>query len=646
MQVPVKTLAQKGTVPAVNGSARHLLLHGAPGALPERVPLRAGPLTLVFEAGDLRSVSLARREVVRRVYGAVRDREWGTVPAMLSELSISAEDDRFRISYRSDHREGAVDFVWQAAIDGQPDGTITFSFSGEARSTFERNRIGLCVLHPIRECAGIAATARLSGGRTIPVCFPDLVSVEQPIDGFCDLAGLTYDTGGGPVELVFEGDAFETEDQRNWIDASFKTYSTPLSRPRPVVVPRGARVEQRVTMRVLAPAPRTRTIPAAAGRRPPVGGRDAPPCPMPAFGVGLGALDSDVTERELELLHQLDPAHVRIELPLAACGWQDRLARALDVQRAVACGLEIALVVGPECGGDLNRLTELLPRELPVARVLVSAHDRPTTTADALALVRAQVIQERPDLGPLAAGSRLDLYEFHLYPPPAAPFVYWGMNPQVHASDLTSLAETPAAAAAQVRTVRSRHPAAGTAITPITLRSRPRASAPSPAGVDPLHRSLFGAAWTLSMAAHLADAGADSATFYEGAGDLSSDDSVFPLFHVLADVCECAGSRLVPTEREADIVGDAESDYASLLVERRSGAMLLLANLSPYRCSMPIPSAFAPADLRLLDETTARRAATDWQGFRRDTQPTAGATAIALGPFATARLNGTIVGRR
>jgi hypothetical protein len=604
----------------------------------------------VFEAGDLRSVSLARREVVRRIYGTVRDREWGTVPAMLSELAISAEDDRFCVSYRSDHREGAVDFVWQAAIDGQPDGTITFSFSGEAGSTFERNRIGLCVLHPIRECAGIATTARLIGGRTVPMCFPDLVSVEQPIDGFSDLAGLAYDTGGGLVELVFEGDAFETEDQRNWIDASFKTYSTPLSRPRPVVVPRGARVEQRITMRLLTPAPATRSIPAAAGGRPRAARGDAPHCAVPAFGVGLGALESDVTRRELELLHQLGPAHVRIDLPLAAAGWQDRLARALDVQRAAACGLEIALVVGAECGGDLNRLAELLPRRLPVARVLVSSHDRPTTTADALALVRAHLVRERPDLGPVAAGSRLDLYEFHLYPPPAAPFVYWGMNPQVHASDLTSLAETPAAAAAQVRTVRARHPAAGTAVTPITLRSRPRGSVPSPAGVDPLHRSLFGAAWTLSMAAHLADAGTDSATFYEGARDLSSDDGVFPLFHVLADVCECAGGRVVPTGREAGIAGDGDrddaGDRASLLIEDRSGAVLLLANLSPYACSMPIPSNFAPADLRLLDETTARRAATNWQGFRRDTQPMAGATAVVLGPFATARLNGTIAGRR
>ena len=34
------------------------------------------------------------------------------------------------------------------------------------------------------------------------------------------------------------------EDQRNWTDASFKTYSTPLSEPIPVTVKAGTRISQ------------------------------------------------------------------------------------------------------------------------------------------------------------------------------------------------------------------------------------------------------------------------------------------------------------------------------------------------------------------------------------------------------------------
>jgi hypothetical protein len=53
-------------------SADHLLLYGATEPLPERIALNAGPFTLAFEAGDIRYISIGDREVVRRIYGAVR----------------------------------------------------------------------------------------------------------------------------------------------------------------------------------------------------------------------------------------------------------------------------------------------------------------------------------------------------------------------------------------------------------------------------------------------------------------------------------------------------------------------------------------------------------------------------------------------
>ena len=51
-------------------------------------------------------------------------------------------------------------------------------------------------------------------------------------------------------KLDFEGDVFETEDQRNWTDASYKTYSTPLSITYPVTIEKGTRIYQRVSLSV------------------------------------------------------------------------------------------------------------------------------------------------------------------------------------------------------------------------------------------------------------------------------------------------------------------------------------------------------------------------------------------------------------
>ena len=41
------------------------------------------------------------------------------------------------------------------------------------------------------------------------------------------------------AEVRFEGDTFETEDHRNWTDASFKTYVRPLALPWPYVLQEG-----------------------------------------------------------------------------------------------------------------------------------------------------------------------------------------------------------------------------------------------------------------------------------------------------------------------------------------------------------------------------------------------------------------------
>ena len=47
-----------------------------------------------------------------------------------------------------------------------------------------------------------------------------------------------------------EGDTYEMEDQRNWTDASYKTYVRPLARPWPYTLDAGARLDQAVTLTV------------------------------------------------------------------------------------------------------------------------------------------------------------------------------------------------------------------------------------------------------------------------------------------------------------------------------------------------------------------------------------------------------------
>jgi hypothetical protein len=213
--------------------------------------LTAGPLTAEYDSGSLRYIRFAGSEVLRRVLVAVRDSSWHTIPATLSKETIVQNADSFRISFTANHEIG---FVWDGSIEGDRDGTIRFAMSGKATRTFWRNRIGICVLHPIAECAGHDCIVEHSDGTGETSHFPTLISPHQP---FLDIRALRY----GPLRIEMAGDVFETEDQRNWTDASFKTYSTPLSIPIPVEIHAGDEVVQSVSISLVG-----RALPAAPER--------------------------------------------------------------------------------------------------------------------------------------------------------------------------------------------------------------------------------------------------------------------------------------------------------------------------------------------------------------------------------------------
>ena len=131
---------------------RSVLHYGKNEPLPEQTQLHAGPLSMIFEAGDLRYIRFENHEILRRVYVAIRDHNWDTILPQLSNVRIERDSDAFRITYDVANKMADVDFCWGGTITGDADGTIAFSMDGAAVSTFRRNRIGFCVLHPDGLC--------------------------------------------------------------------------------------------------------------------------------------------------------------------------------------------------------------------------------------------------------------------------------------------------------------------------------------------------------------------------------------------------------------------------------------------------------------------------------------------------------------
>ena len=223
---------------------RNIILNGKKEGLPASTLLASGDLSAVYEAGSLRYLRAGGIEIIRMVYFAVRDKDWLTVSPDISDEKIQKKKNGFEISYNACYRNNEIDFHAGISIVCSSDNRLILEMKGMANSTFLKNRIGFCILHPLLNCAGHDCEIIHPDGTSTKSKFPEEISPHQPFKGIRTMRWTITDSLKG--KLSFEGDIFETEDQRNWTDASYKTYSTPLDQPYPVEIVKGTPLFQRV----------------------------------------------------------------------------------------------------------------------------------------------------------------------------------------------------------------------------------------------------------------------------------------------------------------------------------------------------------------------------------------------------------------
>ncbi|MEW9267122.1 hypothetical protein AB1207_20415 [Kineococcus endophyticus] len=363
------------------------------------------PFTVGRWAGEVRrggSLSHLTHDgvpVLRAVRGVVRDRDWRTAPATVTSTSATSGALLLAGTFDDDGGEDVVHGDW--TLDARDDdGRLAVEFRATARTAFRRNRCGLVVLHRPDD-AGRPLTVRHPDGTTTSTGFPVEIAPHQPAR---DVAGLAWSRPGVDVDLEFSGDVFEVEDQRNWTDASFKTYSTPLERPFPVPVAAGATVVHRVVV----------------SARPTGSSREPGPPPGPVRWRETGTpLPRWGTDRPVEGF----AGTLLVELLLDDPAWPDHLARA----RAAGNPLDVRLVTD-----DPDLLPDAVAAlwDARVERLGVHSLTRHVSTRVLWAALSAAA----GDL-PLVAGSRAHFTELNrtvAQLPPDATGVVFGSTPQMH----------------------------------------------------------------------------------------------------------------------------------------------------------------------------------------------------------------------
>jgi len=627
-------------------------LVGSHGANSERRRLRAGPLTATLESGGLRWISWEGVEVLRGVYAAVRDRAWGTIEPSLRDLRVDEYLNGFEVTFRAVHENREVAFDWLGRIIGKGDGSLLFTLDGSAKRTFLRSRIGFCVLHPM-SIEGQRLTVQTST-QSIEGAFPSRIAPQNP---FTDIVAMRWPPGTGlEASLRFDGDFFEMEDQRNWTDASYKTFCTPLSFPHPVKVDPGTRLRQAVELSVRG---KVRRRPAASPPRIQVSAEALGPLPMVGFAIPPGSRPPDMmTVRRLVALR---PDHLRVSIAHGSRDWIAQLAGAADEARRIDAPLEIEATVADDGEGADEVVQALMDHSVRIARLLVFpsgafASTQPVIEAGRRALVTAKRSWR------LGGGSRANFLELNRAALPAGMLdvAAYPINPQVHAFDEASIVETLAAQTTTIRDAKQICRSVPLSIGPVTLKPRFNSALPPgdigaepddsyPARVDDRQASLFAAAWTVGSIASLARPGVAALTFFETTGMAglmltdrdavhplfgNPDGRLFPLYHVFAALRMDADTHLVASKgpSSAVVLGLRAGRHLRVLVANLTDSSQVVEIDLPAGTDMPLA--------RVLDESTFPQALDDHEAMARlEAQELGDRPAIHLGPWAIARID-------
>jgi D-apionolactonase len=465
------------------------------------------------------------------------------------------------------------------------------------------------------------------------------------------------------VTCRMEGDTFEMEDQRNWTDASYKTYVRPLALPWPYTLAKGERISQRVALTVTA------SFNAALPRRSErVGLSFARTGAMvPPLGFGLDPKDIDETLRAAGRLRLAGPHQIILSYDPGLGHDAITLARLVEAGSAVGGELWLEAVVRSLDGfeeeiAELGRTVKALGS--PFRTILVSpAPDlkctlpgSPWPACPSLANVYTAARQAFQNAR-LGGGMFSFFTELNRKRPPVdlLDLVTFTSSAIFHAGDDRSATEGLESLPAIAKTVRSFIQDRPYHVGPsaIGMRANPYGEAPTlnPAnirqagnGMDPRQRGLLCAAWTVGYFAHFVRGGASAVTLGAGVGDFGllhtkgpyakpwydETGGFYPVFHVFKGLSALCGQTSIDVQTSRRRIVQAVGSVVD------GEKQVFVANLTGQDQEIELPET-SMQRVSLLDQHSFVAASQDPDWLDASERPLADRH-LRLGPYAVARL--------
>ena len=480
--------------------------------------LVAGPLTLEYSEGSLWNISNGSEEAIRRIYLVFQDINWTSRPFVIKDEIWEVSDRSFSAKIKAQGSHDAKDLSVELEITGSESGEITYRFSASTAVSFMRNRLGLCLLHPIAGLAGRECELTKADGAVEISRFPDAISPNQP---FLNLSGISHKLQSGQVVSVnFKGEIFESEDHRNWSDASYKTYCTPISLPFPAQVTPGEVLSQKITISISGE--HTTAISKNESAVITVGAEEIE---LPEIGLGLSEDPAHLIVSEYAGFEDLAIKHLRLALN-GDSQIRSAVEKALLVTKQLKIDLDLAIKAeSPEqLKAILQSIIEI--KDQIRSFYIFSASEK--TTPIGFIQVAEELLGDKSKI---IGGT--DLYFTELNRNQGSvdfiDQVNFSINPQVHSFDDRTLIQNTASQKAIATNAHRIAKGKKVSIGPITLRPRynPNATQPSkdlsntalPSSVDARQRTWLAEGWTAMSIRSIAESESMSTlTYFETLG--------------------------------------------------------------------------------------------------------------------------------
>jgi hypothetical protein len=556
--------------------------------------LKAGNLSMIYENGNIRRIKAGNNELLRMIYPSVRGKGWLTIYPVISGEKFEINSNSFRINFLSNYKAGEINFQAHFSIEGFSDNSLIFSIEGEALSDFEKNRIGFCILHPADYAGKICEIGHTDGNKEM-LKFPYLISPHQP---FTDIRDMQWTITDYKCSLKLSGDVFETEDHRNWTDASYKTYCTPLNLPYPVRIEKGGKINQKITFRVSGEIDTVNKVDEEIK----ISILPGNSCPLPAIGICQASRPQPLTDAEADIIRKLNFDHYRTDLLLFDPGWNLKAETALSEAIRISAPLELAIFVDDNFPVQVKDLIDWITVRDPEIALINIFHKDHRSTPESVINSAASLFKKAFPSIRTGSGSNANFTQVNRARPDSVLMDYlsYSIHPQEHASDNMTLVENLQAQSTTVESAGNFSNGKGIWVSPVNIQRRFNANIENyehpvndgtcPRQVDSRLLSLFGACWTMGSLKYICESGAAGVTYLETVGERgiiqgdfpsqwpvefpSIKGMIFPVYFIFHFIAGCRSFRIIKTASSEPLSVD------SLLFSDGNNVKMMIANFT------------------------------------------------------------------